>query len=90
MKYYNNYEVRHVQSYIGQLKCVRHLFEIDVLYGFYHLYDGKKVRRPIAIYKPDQNVVDADWRCMRDFEVPIRRFASKHNARIIVEKRGVV
>lgn len=90
MKYYNNYEVRHVECYIGKFKRVRHLYEIDIIYGFYQLYDGKKIRQFIAVYRPGQNIVEADWRCMRDFEVPIRRFASKHNARIIVEKRGIV
>ena len=86
MKYYNNYEVRHVASYIGKFRRVRRLYELDVIYGFYRLCSGKKIRQYIAMYRPEQNIVEVDWRCMRDFEVPIRRFASKHNARIVMEK----
>lgn len=86
MKYYNNYEVRHVERYIGQFKDIRRLYRLDVIYGFYRLCTGKVIQQYIAIYRPEQNEVEADWRCMRDFEVPIRRFASKHNARVVIEK----
>ena len=86
MKYYNNYEVRHVESYIGKFKRVRRLYELDVIYGFFQLYSGKVIRQYVAMYRPEQNTVEVDWTCLRDFEVPIRRFASKHNARIVIEK----
>ena len=86
MKYYKNYEVRHVESHIGKFKRARHLYELDVIYGFFRLYSGKTIRQYIAIYRPEQNIVEAAWDCLRDFEVPIRRFASKHNARIVIEK----
>lgn len=86
MKHYNNYEIRRIEKYIGQFKDIRHLYKYDVIYGFYRTFDGTKMRQFIALYRPDENVIKVDWRCMRDFEVPIRRFASKHNARITIEK----
>lgn len=86
MKHYNNYETHLIQQYIGQFKCIRCLYEYYVIYGFYHLFDGTRMKQFVAIYRPDQNVVKVDWRCMRDFEILIHRFASKHNAHIIVEK----
>ena len=66
MKCYNNYEVRLIQRYIGQIKDVRHLYEYYVVYGFYHLFDGTRIKQFVAIYRPDENIVKTDWRCMRD------------------------